>query len=212
MTATLAIALLGVVLSVASLVWQFANFILTGPRITVELQLGVTNEDDSSTMSWSLPNSGPMAVDERARDPSREVAIIIARNRGRAAISISSVGLAAGRTGLLRYDASSAGIFEDVVRLDSGHVHKWRADVWPVVDELRSTWPEGSVLEVKAYAELADGRHVFSPRRASWIVPPSLTTVLPGAPSGHAPHNRTGNTRVVSASRRTHRWLSWPRR
>jgi hypothetical protein len=43
MTATLAIAVLGVVLSVASLAWQFANFILTGPRVNVELQLGVVN-------------------------------------------------------------------------------------------------------------------------------------------------------------------------
>ena len=81
MNATLAIALLGVVLSVASLVWQFASYILTGPRISVELQLGVTNDDDSSTMSWSLPNSGPMTVDERSRDATREVAIVVARNR-----------------------------------------------------------------------------------------------------------------------------------
>jgi hypothetical protein len=212
MDATLAIALLGVVLSVASLAWQFASYILTGPRISVELQLCVTNSDDSSTMSWSLPNSGPMTVDERARDVTREVAIVVARNRGRAAISIASVGLVAGRTGLLRYDASSAGISEDVVRLEPGHSHKWRADVWPVVDELRSAWPEGSILHVKAVAELGNGRHVYSPRWAAWAVPPSLTTVLPGAPAGHAPPDRAGNTRVVSASRRTRRWLRWLRR
>jgi hypothetical protein len=212
MDATFTLALLGVVLSMASLTWQFVNFVLTGPRVAVELQLGVTNEDDSSTMAWSLPSRGSMQVDARTRDPTREVAIVIARNRGRAAISIASVGLVAGQTGLLKYDASTAGISDDIVRLEPGHTHQWRADVWPVVDELRSTWPEGSTLNVRAVAELGNGRFVYSPRWAAWAVAPSLTSVLPGAPAGHAPPDRAGKTRVISAARRTRRWLGWLRR
>jgi hypothetical protein len=196
MTATLAIALLGVVLSVASLAWQFANFILTGPRVNVELQLGVVNDADSSSVSW-LPTSGrPMSVHERARGATREVVIVTARNRGRATISIASVGLVAGHTGWLNYDASNARISEGIVRLDPGHSHKWRA----------------AVLQIKAVAELGTGRNVYSPRRAAWVVPPSLTTVLPGGPAGRTRRVRPGNPLMVSATRRPRSWLRRLRR
>jgi hypothetical protein len=212
MTATLAIAVLGVVLSVASLAWQFANFILTGPRVNVELQLGVVNNADSSTVSW-LPTSGrPISVHERARGATREVVIVTARNRGRATISIASVGLVAGHTGWLNYDASNARISEGIVRLDPGHSHKWRADVWPVVDELRSLWPPGAVLQIKAVAELGTGRNVYSPRRAAWVVPPSLTTVLPGGPAVRTRRVRPGSPLMVSATRRPRSWLRRLRR
>ena len=42
-TAVLVIAVLGLVLSVASLVWQAATFRLNGPRIRVELLVGAVN-------------------------------------------------------------------------------------------------------------------------------------------------------------------------
>jgi hypothetical protein len=153
-----------------------------------------------------------MSVHERARGATREVVIVTARNRGRAAISIASVGLVAGHTGWLNYDASNARISEGIVRLDPGHSHKWRADVWPVVDELRSLWPPGAVLQIKAVAELGTGRNVYSPRRAAWVVPPSLTTVLPMGPAGRTRRVRPGNPLMVSATRRPRSWLRRLRR
>ena len=48
--ATLGIAVLGLCLSVASLVWQATTFRLSGPRVRVELRVGATNGQTYATM------------------------------------------------------------------------------------------------------------------------------------------------------------------
>lgn len=143
MNATLAVAIVGVVLSTASLVWQFADYLLSGPRIRVQLLHGVADDDLSSVKSWSL-DSVPSndIVDARLADPTRELAVVVIRNIGRSSVYIVSVGLAAGSTGPLRYDTTTAGFDTDRVRLEPGDRYVSQADLWPLIDELRSARPE----------------------------------------------------------------------
>jgi hypothetical protein len=43
--ATLVLAIIGLVLSIASLGWQFATFMLSGPRIEAELWVGFADDE-----------------------------------------------------------------------------------------------------------------------------------------------------------------------
>jgi hypothetical protein len=158
MNATLVVAVLGVVLSTASLAWQFADYLLSGPRILVHLLHGVADDQLSSVRSWSLDSVPDRDVmDARLADPTRELAVVVVRNIGRSSVYLVSVGLAAGRTGRLRYDTTTAGFDTDRVRLEPGDRYISQADLWPLIDELRSTRPEPT-LAVTAVVELGNGR------------------------------------------------------
>jgi hypothetical protein len=61
------------------------------------------------------------------------------------ASSIVSVGLAAGSTGPLKYDATTAGFDTDRVRIEPGDRYVSQADLWPLIDELRSARPESTL-------------------------------------------------------------------
>jgi hypothetical protein len=192
MNATLVVAVLGVVLSTASLAWQFADYLLSGPRILVHLLHGVADDQLSSVRSWSLDSVPDRDVmDARLADPTRELAVVVVRNIGRSSVYLVSVGLAAGRTGRLRYDTTTAGFDTDRVRLEPGDRYISQADLWPLIDELRSTRPEPT-LAVTAVVELGNGRRRHSNRRQAWKVPPNLRSIRPGAPPSYEPANRSG--------------------
>lgn len=84
---TLIIAVLGLALSVASLVWQAATFRLEGPRVRVELQAGA--------MAGRGYGRVPLKADWRtsvrqmqAQGMSKPIAVLVVRNVGRAATTV----------------------------------------------------------------------------------------------------------------------------
>lgn len=191
-TGTFVLALLGVVLSSAGLVWNFVNFLLTGPRISVALTLGVANDAGDQMRSWSIPADRADLTDEIADvDATREVVVISVRNSGRAPVNVDRAGVAVGKSKWFHHDITVAGIDGGGSRLEPGAASNWRTDVWPLVDLLRSRRKE-DVLLVRAYAQLGSGRHVRSPRKKAWVIDRSVTSVVPGRPAGWEPPNRSG--------------------
>jgi len=144
----------------------------------------------SSHGHWTRCLSKDIA-DARLADPTRELAVVVIRNIGRSSVYIVSVGLAAGSTGPLRYDTTTAGFDTDRVRLEPGDRYVSQVDLWPLIDELRSARPEPT-LAVTAVVELGDGRRRHSNRREAWKMPADLKSIRPGAPPGHEPANRSG--------------------
>lgn len=206
MSATLAIAILGVALSVAALAWQFTTFVLNGPRVRVRLTVGLTDDDGKSTNAWSLPDDGqPVPLYPGSPAPTREIAIVSVFNRGRAATSIVAVGLACTRRESIRRRVHVAVVNDEHATLAPGHMRSWRFDVWPVVDALRDAAPDTD-LRVTAAVMLGTGRYTFSPKGPALVVATSRTTIEPGAAEGHVPQNRAGDTRVIGFSR-LRRWF-----
>jgi hypothetical protein len=88
--ATLAIAVLSLVLSVASLTWQAATFVLSGSRVRAELKHGARN---ASTVVTGAPGSQDF-LSLAGQGLTDEVIGIEVRNVGRLAASIQSVSAA----------------------------------------------------------------------------------------------------------------------
>jgi hypothetical protein len=184
---TLILAILGVVLSVASLAWQLAAYFLSGPRIEAELWLGFADEDGKirgRSPSHQIKNRGVNAWEA----DMTEVAVIIARNRGRAPATVVSAGLAAGKPGkgmtsrgALTADDAKSG----PVRLEPADVMVYQIPLWPAIDGLRNSLesmaPNQALFEKRdlpVYAELqhADGSHHYWPKKP-WLVPPEMKTI-----------------------------------
>ncbi len=85
--ATLIIAVLGLVLSVASLTWQAATFVLSGSRVRADLRHGARN----ATTAVSGPPGSQQLQFLAAQGFTEEVIGIEVRNVGRLAASIESV-------------------------------------------------------------------------------------------------------------------------
>jgi hypothetical protein len=85
--ATLVIAVLGLALSVASLTWQAATFILSGSRVRAELRHGARNADVVAVGPLGSQRLSVLA----AQGLTEEVIGIEVRNVGRLAASVDSV-------------------------------------------------------------------------------------------------------------------------
>ena len=181
MTGTFVMALLGVVLSTASLAWQFMNYVLTGPRLVANMRLGVGGDDGTPSAYWGLKNDAPEFLPAAAVVRySAEIVIVEVRNKGRSAITITSVGLAAGpNSGRFRKGATIVTADSEQVRLEPGGVHQWHTEVWPLIDRLRGLREE-TVLNVRGAVQLGTTRVVFSSRRDGWHVKPDQVSVVPG--------------------------------
>ncbi len=81
---TLVVAILGVVLAVASLVWQAATFVLSGSRVGLTLRRGLIRRDGAGTVALALGPLEPSAdryAMLREQGFSEEVVIVEVRNR-----------------------------------------------------------------------------------------------------------------------------------
>ncbi|SRR6266567_2577895 len=85
--ATLIIAVLGLVLSVASLTWQAATFVLSGSRVRADLKHGAAN---AGGVVHGPPGSQPLAS-LAAQGFTEEVIGVQVRNEGRLATTIDKV-------------------------------------------------------------------------------------------------------------------------
>jgi hypothetical protein len=88
--ATLIIAVLGLVLSVASLTWQAATFVLSGSRVRADLKYGAANAAGALT---GPPGSTPL-VSLIAQGFTDEVLGVEVRNLGRLAATVDRVQVA----------------------------------------------------------------------------------------------------------------------
>jgi hypothetical protein len=91
---TLVVAILGVVLAVASLVWQAATFVLSGSRVGLTLRRGLIRRDGTGTVALALGPLEPSADHYamlREQGFNEEVVIVEVRNKGRLAVSVESV-------------------------------------------------------------------------------------------------------------------------
>lgn len=201
------LSLLAVILSLASLAWQLTSFFLSGPRITVQLLHGVASSDGDRTFVWSLP-AGPR---DFINDPdviasTRELVAVRVRNHGRAAVKVTSAGIGAGHLGLLKNDIYAVSLKREYVKLEPGDFFEWRADVWPLVDLLRKQRSEDELV-VRAVAELATLRRAFSPKKETWRVKATDTSVVPGRPPGVGPVDRDGPD--AEARKMTSHYSGW---
>jgi hypothetical protein len=93
---TLVVAIIGVVLALASLVWQAATFVLSGSRVKVELHRGMTRRQPAQGIARALgpPEPTPSELGGlRAQGFEDEVAGVDVRNVGRLAVSVEEVTL-----------------------------------------------------------------------------------------------------------------------
>lgn len=97
MSGTLIVAILGLVLSVASIVWQLASYVLDGARIAMQFSLG-----RSEPLMIAIAQPGHFQLGGTKENPysraeCEEIVKIEVRNRGRGAATVVSVGLTAAR-------------------------------------------------------------------------------------------------------------------
>jgi len=88
-TATLVVAIVGLVLSVAGLVWQAASFHLTGPRVRVELQVGLLLPGGSARVPVSAIWRDSLRHVQQQQGGQPIVGFVI-RNIGRGPTTITS--------------------------------------------------------------------------------------------------------------------------
>ena len=160
--ATLVIAVLGLVLSIVSLIWQAATFVLSGSRVRAELKHGARNAD--------VVVSGPPGWQRVASQGlGEEVIGIEVRNVGRMAASIDSVQAALPR-------GTKTTLLQSFIgpplphRLDPQSVASWYLPAAPV----RAT--VGAAAEVfkrrnpsKVWMEVTVAGKVVRSRQSMWL-------------------------------------------
>jgi len=148
--ATFVLALVGVVISSISLAWQIYNFVLSGPRIAVEL--GFRPIGDGTFFNVKV------------------------RNRGRGPSTVVAVGVVCGKPSRLSRSNLVVAEEDKMVRLEAGHLHEWKIKNWTDVWFFKERLPRGA-LQVRGFAELATGKRVLSSQRSQIHVdglPPSI--------------------------------------
>lgn len=100
--AALLVAIFGVVLAGASLIWQIVTFIASGHRVTCAMNVGYVQErgrDDSLTGSTVALTTEKWADREDLRASPVQHVFVSVVNKGRAGVWIESVGFAIGIDG-----------------------------------------------------------------------------------------------------------------
>jgi hypothetical protein len=183
---TFVIALLGLAMAAASLLWQFLMFSLNGPRISVQLLLGVSSGREVPSRSWSIPVSqdGPY-LDDVGVVGTRELIGIIVRNRGRSAVTVRMVGVSIiRRKGWIAFEERYAGPSLKPTRLEPGDALSEFTDVWPLVDFLQGP-PRSHDLRINGVCELGSWKRRWS--RDIWELSTSTNSIKPNLPADYEP-------------------------
>ncbi|GAA0382632.1 hypothetical protein Acor_57430 [Acrocarpospora corrugata] len=175
------LAVLGLLTSATSLMWQFVNHRLTGARIRCELRLALYDEaDPSGTLDVPAHRSHTdlaWVLEADREEFPHEGALITVRNRGRTAVSVhfpvltwdghhySGVG-----TQPRGFDMPTG-----FCRLEPGEAKQWLTPIWASLHDYRTANPE-ALVTVRAAVQLGTGRWCRSARRNAWIVPPGVTS------------------------------------
>lgn len=88
MDTTLLVAVLGVILSVASLVWQAATYLLEGPRVKVELRVGAASFSGGYAHQPVKPGWQRGLAEMAAQGMTQGLLVVLVRNIGRHPTSV----------------------------------------------------------------------------------------------------------------------------
>lgn len=142
-----ALAVLGLMTSVASLGWQLINHRLTGARVRCELRLAVHDDGNPAgtidTMAdRSLTDLKFLLEDVDRNDFPHEAALITVRNCGRTPVSVHYPGLDCGdfRGGV----GTTPRGFEmptGFCKLEPGEAKQWLTPLWPSLKQYRDAHP-----------------------------------------------------------------------
>jgi hypothetical protein len=159
---TLVIAIIGALTGVASLAWSIASHLLSGARVTVELEAGWVGPAGMihGPIESFNPHTPPM-------DGMREPVICVqVRNKGRLQTSVTGYSVKVGRTNYFvpAHPANPALPFI----LGVGESAIWMADHAGVVAAVHAHREVlGQILEIRGQVDLGDGRTIVSENRAT---------------------------------------------
>jgi len=159
MTASLIVAICGLVFSCLSLGWQAANFVLTGGRVKVKLSAGAMNSGGMVTMPPRNFTPQALAQIQTQGYPVPIVAVEVA-NVGRQPVTVAKWNLLHA-TGV-SYMPVAAAIGKPLpFRLEVGASETWAVELKTVLDIVaatEATITSNSGRGVRGVVELADGR------------------------------------------------------
>jgi hypothetical protein len=155
-TTTLVIAVIGLVLAVASIVWQAAAFRLSGARVKVQLREGALGHGYVAT---GPPGTQPMSALAR-QGFDTEILAVLVRNKSRMPITVERV-QARFETGMAIGHTVQVGQTTLPHRLEGGASDTWFVDMGTirrVIPVLKTPKHEHrSGMKVRMEVELGDG-------------------------------------------------------
>jgi hypothetical protein len=143
---TLALAIAGVVLALASLAWQASAFLLAGSRVRVRLRYGGLGPEGDSIV-WNFgerPNDFPLP------DTYTEVVVIEVTNSGRTDVDVLAWGVEV-PPGITVSGSSGDGLNPPLGRLQHGSQRNW-------------------FVEYEAFQSIVDNALALGPIRATGLV------------------------------------------
>lgn len=162
------LAVLGLVTSAASLVWQFITHRLTGSRVRCELRLAVHDDANPAgtldTLALGSRTNLTFLLNAERDEFRHESALITVRNRGRTAVSVHYPVLHWGHGRYSGVGTWSQG-FEmptGFCRLEPGEAKQWLTPIWPSLKQYRDAHPHAAVI-VRAAVQLGTGHWCRSP-------------------------------------------------
>ncbi|MGH3938688.1 MAG: hypothetical protein ACRDTG_08615 [Pseudonocardiaceae bacterium] len=148
-TSTFVVAVLGVVLSTASLSWQAATFILTGGRVKLALQTGAVHNSGSGMIVSQVTGAWSMSAERLAlQGYTRPVVAVQVRNVGRLPVTVTKWSIfesAKGTAFLPLADSIGPSL---PYRLDAGVEETWALDAMAAQKLVQTT---ADVFQVPQY-------------------------------------------------------------
>jgi hypothetical protein len=168
--ATFVLAVIGVGLSIASLTWQAATFVLSGTRLECELRMGAIGPLMRGFMTMPVKDWTGLTPTIKSQGFTMERVFIVVRNTGRLATSVTGYALKT-NTGQ-RFGTTQAECWEKPLprRLEPGDSETWSlssADAYAIAEAVRGmaqlrAQVKNGILEVRAEVEDGAGRKVVS--------------------------------------------------
>ncbi len=161
---TLVLAILGFVLSVASLLWQFVSWRLSGPRVRVEMRVGATNGQRIGTVPVNA--SWRESLDFMAKQDNLLSRVLVAKivNSGRQSTSVVNYSAAIDDAGMqVGVLAAPFGSPPLPHRLEAESQVSYYLDLNDLLKVLAALEASGQPAKrVRMRAELGSGRSVTS--------------------------------------------------
>jgi hypothetical protein len=154
------LAALGLVLSVASLSWQAATFVLSGSRVKAELRHGARGPGGHGGLVSGKPGLQTLAS-LAPQGWTEEVLGVEVRNVGRLAVTVTSVAVVHAEKGI-KYRPVGALIGEELpFRLEAQSSQSWfmsAADVHQMIAVAAETLGAGDPADLYVEVELGTGK------------------------------------------------------